>query len=139
MAPPAEWLRITPHCSIPPWELEWKFTASGGPGGQHANKAATRAEVTFSVEASGSLGPRQRARLLAKLGPVVRVAASDERSQHRNRELAEGRLRERLAQALKIETPRRPTRPTMGSKKRRLDAKSRRSAIKHLRQAPPPE
>jgi ribosome-associated protein len=76
---------------------------------------------------------------LAKLGPVVRVAASDERSQHRNRELAEERLRERLAQALKIETPRRPTRPTLGSKKRRLDAKSRRSTIKQLRQAPPPE
>ncbi len=139
MAPPADWLRITPTCSIPPWEFEWKFSASGGPGGQHANKAATRAEVTFSVEASGVLGPRQRARLLAKLGPVVRVAASDERSQHRNRDLAEERLREKLAQALKIETPRQATRPTKASKRRRLDAKSRRSAIKQLRQAPPPE
>ena len=129
----AEGLRVTPNCTIPLHELEWKFTASGGPGGQHANKAATRAELTFDVEASETLGPRQRARILEKLGPVVRVVAADERSQTRNRDLALERLAERLAGALKIETPRRPTRPTRASKERRLQSKARRSSIKRDR------
>lgn len=126
---------MTSSCVIPLHELEWKFTASGGPGGQHANKAATRAELTFDVEASEALGPRQRARILEKLGPVVRVVAADERSQSRNRDIALDRLAERLASALKIETPRRPTRPTRAAKERRLQSKARRSAIKHSRRA----
>ncbi|MGH9150103.1 MAG: aminoacyl-tRNA hydrolase, partial [Acidimicrobiales bacterium] len=66
-------LRVSRTCRIPHAELEWRFSASGGPGGQHANTANTRAEVRFDVAASASLGPRQRARLLARLGPVVRV------------------------------------------------------------------
>lgn len=133
------WLRVSPSCSIPPWELEWKFTASGGPGGQHANKAATRAEVSFSVEGSGVLGPRQRERLLRKLGPVVRVVAADERSQTRNRELAAQRLKEKLAAALRVEPRRVATKPTRGSKERRLQAKARRSQIKADRRNPSPE
>lgn len=128
-------IRVSSSCVIPMHELEWRFTASGGPGGQHANKAATRAELTFDVEASAALGPRQRARLLEKLGPVVRVVASDERSQTRNRDIAVERFKERLAQALKMETPRRPTRPTKGSKERRLQSKARRSSIKMSRRA----
>lgn len=128
-------VRVTSSCFIPMHELEWRFTASGGPGGQHANKAATRAELTFDVEASTALGPRQRSRLLEKLGPAVRVVASDERSQTRNRDIALERLRERLAQALRVETPRRPTRPTKGSKERRLQSKARRSSIKQSRRA----
>ncbi len=62
-------LRVTRSCAIPMAELEWRFTPSGGPGGQHANKANTRAEVVFDVANSPSLGPRQRDRLLTKLGP----------------------------------------------------------------------
>lgn len=127
------WLRVSPSCRIPLHELDWRFSASGGPGGQHANKAATRAEVSFDIEGSQTLGPRQQARLLQKLGPVVRVVAADERSQSRNRTIALERLKERLAQALKVETPRRATRPTRASKERRLDSKARRSAIKHSR------
>ena len=137
MPPTSERLRISSSCHIPLHELEWRFTAGGGPGGQHANKAATRAEVVFDVEASSALGPRQRARLLDKLGPVVRVVASDERSQSRNRAIALERLRERLAGALKVETPRRPTRPTRASKERRLQSKARRSSIKQSRRAGP--
>lgn len=129
----ADGVRVSSSCHIPMHELEWRFTASGGPGGQHANKAATRVELLFDVEASGALGPRQRARLLEKLGPVVRVVASDERSQTRNREIALERLKERVAQALRVETPRRPTRPTKGSKERRLQSKARRSSIKQSR------
>ena len=65
---PAE-LRVTRTCRIPLHELEWRFTASGGPGGQHANTANTKAEVRFDIANSSSLGPRQRARLLERLGP----------------------------------------------------------------------
>ncbi|MBV8986828.1 MAG: aminoacyl-tRNA hydrolase, partial [Acidimicrobiia bacterium] len=69
-------LRVTRTCRIPLDELAWRFTASGGPGGQHANTANTRAEVTFDVANSPSLGPRHRARLLERLGPAVRVVTS---------------------------------------------------------------
>src|SRR5215212_7379483 len=120
-------LHVSRSCSIPLSELRWRFSRSGGPGGQHANTADTRAEVIFDVESSPSLGPRQRERLLAKLGPEVRVVASDERSQARNRELALQRLRLRLADALHIEKPRTATRPTRASKERRLAEKKRQS------------
>ena len=59
--------------TIPLDEFDWRFTASGGPGGQHANTANTRAELRFDIEASPSLGPRQRARLLERYGPVLSV------------------------------------------------------------------
>ena len=127
-------LRVTPTCVLRMDELEWRFSASGGPGGQHVNTANTRAEVRFDIAASPSLGPRQRARLLARLGPEVRVVASDERSQLRNRELALERLRSRLAEALRVETPRRPTKPTKAAKERRLEAKRHRSETKGRRQ-----
>ena len=108
-------LRVSSTCVLPLDELEWRFSASGGPGGQHVNTSNTKAEVRFDVAGSPSLGPRQRARLLERLGPEVRVVASDERSQLRNRELALERLRSRLAEALRVETPRRPTKPTKGA------------------------
>ena len=131
-----EVLRVTRTCAIPLDELEWRFTGSGGPGGQHANTSNTRAEVRFDVENSPSLGPRQRARLLERLGPVVRVAASDERSQARNRALALERLRSRLAEALRIQRERRPTAPTTASQQRRLESKRRRSQVKRQRGRP---
>jgi ribosome-associated protein len=126
-------LRVSGSCVISLDELEWRFTASGGPGGQHANKASTRAEVRFDVESSPSLGPRQRARLLEKLGPTVRVVADDERSQLRTRTLALARLRARLADALHIDAPRRPTAPSKSAERRRLEAKKRRSSTKRDR------
>lgn len=126
-------LRVSRSCVIPLDELEWRFTASGGPGGQHANTSNTKVEVRFDVEASPSLGPRQRARLLDRLGPTVRVVASDERSQTRNRSLALERLRSRLADALRVETPRRPTAPSRAAKRARLDEKKRRGDIKRAR------
>ena len=123
-------------CAIDTDELEWRFTASGGPGGQHANTSNTKVEVRFDVEASASLGPRQRARLLEKLGPTVRAIASDQRSQSRNRDLALERLRERLATALHVDAPRVATRPTKAAKVRRTDAKRRRGEVKRLRRPP---
>jgi ribosome-associated protein len=129
-------LRITPSAAIALDELEWRTSRSGGPGGQHANTSDTRVEVSFSVADSTSLGPRQRARLLERLGPVVRATASDTRSQARNRELALERLRARLADGLRVERPRRPTRPTKAARAARLDAKRRQGARKRDRRPP---
>jgi ribosome-associated protein len=126
-------LPVTPALTIPIDELEWRFSGAGGPGGQHANTANTRVEVRFDVAGSRSLDPAQRARLLERLGPVVRVVVSDERSQARNRDLAMARLAERLARALWVPPTRRPTRPTLASQRRRLEAKRRRAEQKRQR------
>jgi ribosome-associated protein len=134
-----ERLRITPTCVIDTDELSWRFARSGGPGGQHANTSDTRAEVRFDVGSSPSLGPRQRARLLDRLGPVVTAAAADSRSQARNRELALERLRSKLAAALRMERPRRPTRPGTAARERRLTDKKRRSERKQARRRPDQE
>lgn len=136
---PDDALRVSRSCHIPLEELEWRFSASGGPGGQHANTSNTKVEVRFDVASSPSLGPRQRARLLERLGPVVRVVASDERSQTRNRSLAMERLAGRLADALRVETPRRPTKPSRSAKRARLDEKKRRGDIKRARAWKPEE
>jgi ribosome-associated protein len=129
-------VRVSSTLVIPASELSWRFSRSGGPGGQHANTADTRAEVRFDIAGSPSLGPRQRARLLERFGDELRVVADDERSQARNRELALRRLCDRLADALRVERPRRPTKPTAASVQRRLDAKRRRAARKSDRRRP---
>lgn len=129
-------LRVTASVVVPAHELEWRFGPSGGPGGQHANRAHTRAEVRFDVRTSSALSEGQRNRLLARLGETVVVSADDERSQLRNRRLALDRLRRRLADALKVEPPRRPTRPSRGSVERRLDAKRRQGERKRERRRP---
>lgn len=129
-------LRVTASVVVPAHELEWRFGPSGGPGGQHANRAHTRAEVRFDVRRSSALSEAQRARLLGRLGDTVVVSADDERSQLRNRRLALDRLRRRLADALKVDPPRRPTRPSRGSVERRLDAKRRQAERKRERRRP---
>lgn len=134
-----ELLRVTRSLTIPVSELRWRFTRSGGPGGQHANTSDTRVEVRFDVLGSPSLGPRQRARLLDRLGPEVRAVAADSRSQARNREVALERLGQRLAGALATETPRRATRPTAGSVRRRLEAKRRHGERKAGRRSIDPD
>ena len=129
-------LRVSPTLVIPTAELTWRFSRSGGPGGQHANTSDTRVEVRFDIAGSPSLGPRQRARLQERLGDEVRVAAADERSQARNREVALARLADRLAGALRVDPPRRATKPTNASVQRRLEAKRRRSDRKSGRRRP---
>jgi ribosome-associated protein len=127
-------LRVSPTCQIDEDELIWRFSASGGPGGQHVNTANTRVELVFDIANSASLEPHQRARLLEKLGPSVRVVASHERSQLRNRMEARRRLAERLSSALEVARPRVKTRATKGSVERRLQEKRRTSEIKARRQ-----
>src|SRR5271154_3120003 len=110
---------VAPGIRIPLHELTWRFSTSGGPGGQHVNTSNTRSEVRFDVAGSPSLPEWARDRLLESLGPVVVVTARDERSQLRNRALAVDRLTARLAQALEVRPPRKRTRPTKASQRRR--------------------
>ncbi|MGD0313364.1 MAG: alternative ribosome rescue aminoacyl-tRNA hydrolase ArfB [Acidimicrobiales bacterium] len=124
---------MSPSLSIPLSELHLRFSPSGGPGGQHANKVNTRVELRFDISGSPSLGPRQRARLLERLGPELRLVVDDERSQIRNRQLAVDRFRQRMAAALHVEKARRPTRPTRGATERRLAAKRKQSERKRGR------
>ncbi len=130
-------VRISSSLRIPMSELQFRFSRSSGPGGQHANKVSTRVDLRFDVAGSPSLGPRQRGRLLDRLGPEVRVVADDERSQVRNRQLAVQRFRDRMAEALRVETPRRPTRPSRAAKERRLADKRLRSQRKRNRRVDP--
>lgn len=126
-------LRVNPALTIPADELTWRFTASGGPGGQHANTANTRVELVFDVAGSRALNEVQRARLRSKLGDEVRVVVSDERSQARNRSIARARLRDLLAGGLEVPRRRIPTRPSRASEARRVAAKQRRGQLKRLR------
>jgi ribosome-associated protein len=129
-------LIVTRSVRIPRRELQVSFTPSGGPGGQHANRSSTRVDLRFDVEASSAFGPGQRRRVLDRLGAEVRVVVDDERSQTRNRALAEERLVARLQSALHVERRRTSTKPTKGSQRRRLDAKSRRGELKRQRRRP---
>lgn len=132
----ADELRVTDDCAIPLDEITWRFGPSGGPGGQHANRAHTRAEASFDVAASPSLTEPQRRRILQRLGSPVRSVADDTRSQPRNRELALERLAARLAGALHVPKRRRPTKPSKAANRRRLEAKRRRSEKKRQRSRP---
>jgi ribosome-associated protein len=132
----ADELPIRPGVAIPLTEIELRTSRSSGPGGQHANVTASRVEAVFDVHASTTLTPQQQARIAARLGPRVTAAAQDTRSQLRNRELALERLAERLAHALEVPRPRRKTRPTATSKRKRVDSKRRRAETKRARRRP---
>lgn len=93
-------------------------------------------ETVFDVEASSALTERQKRRVIAKAGPVIRAVAQDERSQWRNRELATERLVDQLRTALRVERRRVATKPTKAAKERRLEQKRRRGEVKRLRRAP---
>lgn len=121
---------------VPGWELVETFSPSGGPGGQHANKASTRVELRFSVEHCSVLRPEQKRRVIARLGPEVRVVADDERSQARNREIARQRLAESLRQALVPPRRRVKTKPSRGSRERRLRSKREIAEKKQQRRKP---
>jgi ribosome-associated protein len=132
-------LRIRGSVVIPEAELYWRFSRSSGPGGQSVNTADSRVELSWELESSEALGPvmneRARENLAGRLvNGVVTVAASEHRSQYRNRLAAEERLAALLAEATAPPPrPRRPTRPSRGSVERRLAGKARRSQTKRLR------
>jgi ribosome-associated protein len=129
-------LPIRPGVSLPLEEIQLRTSRSSGPGGQHANVTASRVEASFDVAGSKALSDAQKARVRARLGPVVTASAQDTRSQARNRALALERLAARLAKALEVSRPRTPTRPTLSSRRRRMDAKRRRGDVKRGRRRP---
>ncbi len=125
--------------TIPPDELTWRFSRSQGPGGQSVNTTDSQAELSFDLAGSAALPPVLKERALAALsgrlsGGVITVAASEYRSQLRNREAAAARLSALLTDATAPPAPtRRRTRPSRASVERRLADKQRRAAIKRLR------
>lgn len=121
---------------IPIEEVELRASRSSGPGGQHANKTASRIEAVFDVEASASLTAAQKERIVARLGATVTAVAQDARSQTRNRGLAIERLRAKLLDALTPRKSRRPTRPSRAARERRLEGKRQRSERKQQRRRP---
>lgn len=129
-------MRITRDLALPLSEVVVRTSRSSGPGGQHANVTASRVEVVFDVEASPTLTETQRERLRARFGPRVVAVAQDARSQARNRELALERLRDRIAAALHVNRPRRPTGPTRAARAKRVEAKRQRSNVKRDRRRP---
>jgi ribosome-associated protein len=128
-----ESIRVTRSVSIPRSEIDFRYSRSSGPGGQHAQKSDTRVEATFDVEASAALTPVQKQRVIARAGPVLRAVAQDERSQWHNRELATERLVEALREALRVPRKRRATKPSKAAVERRLEQKRRRSELKRQR------
>jgi len=126
--------------TIPARELQWRFEPSGKPGGQHANRSATRAILSFDVGRSEVFDDGERRRILDHLdapGGVVTVEADRTRSQWRNRQEARTRLAAILREALSPPPPpRRPTRPSAAARRRRLEEKRRRAARKRDRRAP---
>ena len=135
-AMPAESIPVTRSVILPVDEIELRFSRSSGPGGQHAQKSETRVEALLDVEASSALTPVQKQRVISRAGPVLRAIAQDERSQWRNRELAVERLVTLLREALRVQRPRRPTKPTAASRERRLEGKRQRAGLKRMRRPP---
>jgi ribosome-associated protein len=133
---PAESIRVTRSVVLPLSEIELQVSRSSGPGGQHAQKSETRVVAVFDVESSDALSERQKRRVVARVGPVLRAVAQDERSQSRNRELAVERLASTLRNALRVERKRVPTKPTAAARERRLEQKRRRGEVKRLRRPP---
>ncbi len=136
---------MTDETVVPESEIYFQASRSGGPGGQHVNRRATRVEACWNVRESPGLSDEQRTLILEKLASrigkdgVLRVVAEDERSQHRNKVLAVERLRKLVAAALHVPKPRKKTRPPRSAAEKRLEEKGRRGHVKKLRKPPEPE
>jgi len=134
---------ITSELAIPADELSFRFSQSGGPGGQHANKSETRVDLLFDVGNSPTLTDEQRHSLIARLGGridgrgILHVTASERRSQTENRDLAVARFRALLSVALRPHKHRIRTKPKAAAKARRLAQKRARSQVKQLRRQAP--
>jgi ribosome-associated protein len=131
-----ESIQVHNRLAIPVEEIDFRYSRSSGPGGQHAQKTETRVEAVFDVDVSQTLSDSQKQRLRRKAGPVIRAVAQDERSRMQNRELALERLAAAIRAGLHVERKRRPTKPTAAARERRLEGKKRRGRTKRLRRPP---
>jgi ribosome-associated protein len=122
---------------------QWSASRSSGPGGQHRDKASTRAELTLGIDSLAGLDPDTAARVASALGldeRPLRITVQDERSLSRNQEIAISRLTDLVSEALAPPPPsRRPTRPSRAKREARLADKTRRASLKRLRREPPDE
>jgi ribosome-associated protein len=139
VAAPDEPLVVRPGLEIPAGELDERFSTSGGPGGQHANRSQTRVELRLDLAGCTAFSEHQRNRLVDRFGPELRVVVDEERSQLRNRSIARDRLVARLRMGLTPQRTRTATRPTKGSRQRRLEGKRQRSQVKRDRRPPTSE
>ena len=119
--------------TVPAEAVTWRFGPSGGPGGQHANRSSTRVEAVLDLTTAGDVVPAARERLIDRFGAELRVVVDDTRSQARNRDIALDRLQARLRDGVAVTKPRKPTRPSGRSRRRRLDKKRQRSETKRGR------
>tara|TARA_Y100001968_G_scaffold303225_1_gene317242 strand:+ start:941 stop:1369 length:429 start_codon:yes stop_codon:yes gene_type:complete len=136
-------LKINPSLVIPSNELKWLFSKSSGPGGQGVNTTDSQVKLVFDIKRSSIIGTFHKQRLLQKLGTrcingSLHIVVKEERSQYQNRQLALARLQELLREALKPPPkPRKATKPTSASQKRRINSKKHRGALKKKRQNKP--
>lgn len=136
-------IRVTPRISLDESELQESFIRASGPGGQHVNKTDSAVQLRFDVAASPNIPDAVKARLVRLAGSrmtaagVLIIVGDTYRSQLRNREDVRERLIDLIRDATVVPKSRRPTKPTLGSKKRRLEAKGQRSDIKRLRSGKP--
>ena len=138
-------IRINRNLAVDEGELDVTFSRSGGPGGQHANTSSTKVELRWDVGRSTSLSDAQKALVRDRLAnrissdDVLVLQSSEYRSQTRNREAVVARFANLLAEALRVQASRRPTKPTRAARRRRLEAKRKRAETKSLRRTPPVE
>ena len=131
---------ITPNLAIPLRELEFRFSRSGGPGGQNVNKVNSKVTLFFNVSLSPSLNGAQQSLLSSRLASrisqqgVLQLAASEHRTQKANRDAVLIRFANLLRQALVVQKPRKKTKPSRGSKERRIASKKKRAVVKQQRQ-----
>lgn len=136
---PRRRLHVNSDLVIPIEQVTVRASRSSGPGGQHANVTNSRIEASIDIATCDALSAAQRERLCRRLGPRATAVAQEGRSQARNRDLALDRLARVLADALYVPKRRRPTRPTRGSRRRRVEAKRRQGERKRQRRKPGPD
>lgn len=135
-------IRIDRRVSIPEAELEFRASRSGGPGGQGVNTTSSKIELRWNVDDSDAIADWQKDLLHERLGTrisddgVLIIQASEERSQHRNREAARSRFQALVKEAITPPKRRRKTKPSRAAKRRRLENKRHRGRVKELRRSP---